>query len=136
VERPGSAHKVVQDLTVDSGRLVILVAARGLGARHLGEVDAGQLVERRVDVSASAALVVRADQENPGGGALEGHDDPVMGAQVLHAQSGERLFAGQPVGKARQPSLTSIVTKASKALRRGPRSPAICRWAMGVALTS
>ena len=98
MERPGPADKVVHDLSVDGGRLVILVAARGLGARHLGEVDAGQLVERRVDVSASAALVVRADEENPGGGALECHDDPVIGAQVLHTQSGERLFAGKPIG--------------------------------------
>ena len=30
---------------------------------------------------------------------LEGHADSVMAAQMLHAQSGERLVAGQPVGK-------------------------------------
>ena len=59
LERPRPAHEVAKEGAVDSGRLVVLVAARRLGARPLGEVDAGQLVEHRVDVVASAALVVR-----------------------------------------------------------------------------
>jgi hypothetical protein len=90
LEGPGPAYELVEDPAVDSGRLVVLVAARGLGARRLREVDAGQLVERRVDVGTAVAVVVRADEENPCGGAFEGHDNAVLGPEVLYAQSGER----------------------------------------------
>jgi len=44
------------------------------------EVDADQWVERRVDVSASAAFLMRAKEEKPDGRAVEGHDGPVVGA--------------------------------------------------------
>ncbi len=136
VEGPGPAHEVVEDPALDSGRLVVLVAARGLGARRLREVDAGQLIERGVDVGAAVLLVVRTDEEDPRGSALEGHDDAVRGAQVLHVQSGERLVPAQPVGKGPAALVEQHRHEGVEALRRAPRSAAICRWAMGVAQTS
>ena len=42
---------------------------------------------------------MRADEENPRGRAFEGHDDPVLSAQVLHAQPGQRRFVNEVDGE-------------------------------------
>lgn len=128
--------KVTDRGLVELGRLLVVVVAVGRFRPGLCRAgDAGEFVQHPVHIRGGVPVGVGADQQYPCFIAGERDNDPIVAAQVLHAQVRKRIVSGEPVAERGASVQGEHVLELVVRLAPGPRRPAICRSATRVDLT-